>query len=77
MNYAHLIEKLQKLPAEKQAEVVDFVDYLASRFTQHTAGAYEEWDEQGYSRFSMNQAMQGLQDETPTYSESDIKERWL
>ncbi|MEI7867958.1 MAG: hypothetical protein WCI11_08695 [Candidatus Methylumidiphilus sp.] len=32
MRYAELIEKLQDLPAEKQAEVFDFVEFLAVRF---------------------------------------------
>ncbi len=31
MGYAELIETLQKLPEEKQNEVFDFVEYLASR----------------------------------------------
>ncbi len=77
MNYAHLIEKLQTLPADKQAEVVDFIDYLASRFSTNLGESYEEWDEMGFSKFSMERAMQGLEDEEPTYSQNDIKERWL
>jgi hypothetical protein len=31
MGYAELIEKLQNLPADKQFEVFDFVEFLASR----------------------------------------------
>lgn len=31
MNYAELIEKLQKLPVDKQATVHDFVDFLVER----------------------------------------------
>ncbi len=31
MGYAEIIEKLQKLPEEKQAEVLDFVEFLAAR----------------------------------------------
>lgn len=31
MGYAELIERLQALPAEKQAEVFDFVEFLAGR----------------------------------------------
>ena len=31
MGYAELIEKLQSLPADKQFEVIDFVEFLASR----------------------------------------------
>ena len=32
MSYAELIEKLQALPQDKQAEVFDFVEYLVARF---------------------------------------------
>lgn len=31
MSYAEFIEKLQTLPEAKQAEVFDFVDFLANR----------------------------------------------
>ena len=31
MGYAELIEKLHTLPEDKQAEVFDFVDFLANR----------------------------------------------
>ena len=31
MNYAELIERLQALPEAKQAEVFDFVEFLAAR----------------------------------------------
>lgn len=31
MSYAELIEKLQALPESKQAEVFDFVEFLANR----------------------------------------------
>lgn len=31
MGYAELMEKLQSLPSDKQAEVIDFVEFLASR----------------------------------------------
>ena len=31
MSYAELIEKLQTLPEAKQAEVFDFVEFLANR----------------------------------------------
>lgn len=31
MGYAELIERVQTLPADKQAEVFDFVEFLATR----------------------------------------------
>lgn len=36
MGYAELIEKLQSLPADKQFEVIDFVEFLASRTKRAT-----------------------------------------
>ncbi len=36
MGYAELIERVQTLPADKQAEVFDFVEFLAAR---NAAGA--------------------------------------
>jgi len=32
MSYAELIERLQTLPEAKQAEVFDFVEFLANRY---------------------------------------------
>lgn len=41
MSHAELIRRLQTLPAAQQAEVVDFVEFLASRHAaaQRAAGA--------------------------------------
>jgi hypothetical protein len=33
MSYAELLEKLQSLPSDKQAEVFDFVEFLSARFS--------------------------------------------
>jgi hypothetical protein len=76
MNYAYLIEKLQTLPIEKQAEVVDFIDYLFERFSRQDETALGAWNEQDFSQFSMHQAMKGLEDEEPVYTEQDLKEKW-
>jgi hypothetical protein len=76
MNYTILIAKLQVLPEEKQAEVFDFVDYLAERFSRRPVDQAHEWSETDFSEFSMEQAMRGLEDEPPLYGESDLKERW-
>lgn len=49
MGYAELIEKLQNLPEEKRAEVLDFVDFLAARLSrepllsQKSGGALAEF----------------------------------
>lgn len=36
--YQYLIEKLQKLPEQRQAEVADFVEFLAAREERTAAG---------------------------------------
>ncbi len=50
MGYAELIEKLQNLPSDKQSEVVDFVEFLASRIALRSSesegqskSALSEW----------------------------------
>jgi len=37
----NLIEKLENLPAQRQAEVEDFVDFLRSREDNHRPGCHE------------------------------------
>lgn len=39
MSYAELIQRLQALPAAQQAEVFDFVEFLASRQAAQAAAA--------------------------------------
>jgi hypothetical protein len=67
---------LQILPAEKQAEVFDFVEYLSERFSRPVSVNFSEWTEQDFAELAMNQAMRGLEDESVFYTEADIKERW-
>lgn len=47
MGYAELMEKLQSLPSDKQAEVMDFVEFLASRTPvcdeKNTPHALSKW----------------------------------
>ena len=52
---------LKRRQEEKQAEVLDFVDYLAEHFSRRPV-------DQAYA-----QAMRGLEDEPPLYGESDLK----
>ena len=77
MGYAELIEKLRALPEDKQAEVFDFVEFLSSR--PQSAGKSlprGEWTMDEFSRFSLDQAMKGQEDDPVTYSLADLKERW-
>ncbi|AGX87757.1 DUF2281 domain-containing protein [Candidatus Symbiobacter mobilis] len=67
MNMTALIEKLQALPENKQAEVWDFVDYLASRFGTPSAPEQAASGDQNFSIMSMSQALRGLQDEPDLY----------
>lgn len=78
MEYAELIAKLQDLPAEKQAEVFDFVEFLAVRFgkTKDTKFATGEWSGDEFSEFAMGQALRGMEDEPILYTRDDLKELW-
>jgi hypothetical protein len=78
MGYAELIEKLQDLPADKQAEVFDFVEFLADRFGKGkgTPFATGEWGDTEFSEFAMGQALRGMEDEPVLYTRNDLKEQW-
>ena len=76
MNYANFLDKLQKLPIEKQAEVLDVVEFLAARHGAVGLNEVDAWSEQDFAQFSMHHAMQGLVDEVYDYTEQDLKEHW-
>jgi hypothetical protein len=78
MGYAELIAKLQDLPAEKQAVVVDFVEFLAVRFgkAKGTPFATGEWGDAEFSEFAMGQALRGMEDEPVLYTRDDLKGQW-
>ena len=60
--------KLQRLPLPLQEEVLDFVEFLLHK----NGGGEQEW-----SKFSLAQAMRGLEDDDmPEYTDADLKERW-
>ena len=78
MGHFELIRTLQTLPLDKQAEVVDFVEYLAARFAtplpqQRPDG---DWDEVSFAEFSIAQAAMAAGSESVNYSLADLKERW-
>jgi len=74
MGYAELIQqRLQTLPLDKQAEVYDFVEFIASR---NQKAAAVDWTHEEFSRLSMAQALRGLENDPVDYALADVKERW-
>ncbi len=80
MGHMELIRMLQTLPTDKQAEVVDFVEFLAARFAVSApipaASESTDWTDASFSQFSMQQAQRSLGQETVSYSAADLKESW-
>jgi hypothetical protein len=74
---AQWLGKFQTLPPEKQAEVIDFIEYLASRCPVAPAHGLDEWTEAEFAELSMQSALRGLEDEPDIYTLEDLKERWL
>ncbi len=73
------IEKISQqtgnLPETYQMEVLDFVEYLTIKAKKR--GGVSLVEEQEWSKFSLSQAMDGLEDEDfPPYTESDLIENW-
>ncbi len=61
-----IIEKVKSLPEEKQTEVLDFVDFLEKKI--------KEEENRGWSKFSLESAMRGMEDEETLYTLNDLKE---
>lgn len=79
MGYAELIERLQALPREKQAEVFDFVEFLSARFGFADGKPLDhgEWTEAEFSAMAMQQALRGIEDDpVAAYTRDDLRERW-
>ena len=77
MNHAKLIEKIQTLSIEKQAEVFDFVDFLASRSQAvQPPLLVNEWTNTEFAQMGMHQALRGMEDELSLYTLDDLQERW-
>jgi hypothetical protein len=78
MGFAELINVIEKLPPERQAEVFDFAEFLAARFA--SAGATglppTDWKNAYFSQLSFEQAMRGMEDEPVLYCREDLKETW-
>ena len=79
MGYAELIHlRLQTLTPEKQAEIYDFVEFIATRggALMTNPAMPDDWSPAEFSRLSMAHAMRGLESDPVAYSVDDLKERW-
>lgn len=78
MGYAELIERLQALPQDKQAEVFDFVEFLSRRsgFAEKLPHAHADWADSEFARMAMGQALRDIEDDPVAYSANDLRERW-
>lgn len=78
MGYAELIERLQTLPQEKQAEVFDFVEFLSAR-AKNAGGigmAHDDWTDSESSALAMTQALRDIEDDPVVYTRADLREQW-
>lgn len=67
------------MPEDKQAEVFDFVEFLASRFAAAAAGGGRragDRSEDEFSTFSMGAALRGVEDDPVTDGRDDLRECW-
>jgi hypothetical protein len=68
-----IYEEVKKLPEPLQTEVLDFIQYLASRVERESAKETELTS----TDLSLSLAMQGMENEnTPDYSTEDLKETY-
>lgn len=65
-----IVEELNLIPESDQAEVMDFVEYLKSKKRRKEEDS--EW-----SRFSIDSAMSGIEEDPSAYGIKDIKEKFL
>ena len=64
---------VQKLPEPFQIEALDFVEYLLMK-SERTIAQQAMQNESGWSAFSLNAAMRGMEnEETPAYGVEDLK----
>lgn len=60
-----ITHEVESLPEFSQREVLDFVEFLKAKHVDRDAG---DW-----TRFSMEQAIRGMEDEPDLYSEADVR----
>ena len=74
-----LIEKIHErilvLPEPRQAQVLDFVEFLLLKDETEPQGAIQEQENLEWSYFSLAMAMRGMEgEEEPEYTIEDLKE---
>lgn len=70
MSYAELIaKKLGMLPPEKQAEVFDFIEFIAAR-------VHSGWTDAHFQSLGLAQALRDDEDDPVVYTQSDCRESW-
>lgn len=66
-------QQVQKLPEPFQREILNFVEFLTLKFFKRDP----RQDDLLWSQFSLTEAMRDLENEdSPSYNESDLKEKW-
>ena len=65
MSTERIADRLEKLPPSLQREVLDFIEFLSQKVANDKAESDDEWQ-----RFSLEQAMRGLEEDSPGYAES-------
>jgi len=63
-----IIKKFKTLPRHKQAEAIDFIDFLRKRT--------ESQEQERWGEFSLSSAMRGMEDEDDLYTVYDLKEKF-
>ena len=65
-----IVKRLESLPEETREEVLDFVEFLASRDVEKS----DRNADLAWSEFSLEAAMRGMEDEESLYTLDDLKE---
>lgn len=66
-------DRIRRLPERSRREVLDFVEFLLSKSGKIEA----DMDTESWNKFSLVQAMRGLDDDDMlVYSVSDLKEKY-
>ena len=64
-----ILEQVKSMPELDQTEVLDFVEYLKSK-------KWRKEEDSEWSRFSLDSAMRGIEEEPCPYGIQDMKERF-